>query len=307
MREQKFHIYLDTPSLEQAIKMKKFMQDGKLTDEVIQSIMQEEKPNQREKPAFRDERITEFFNLRNQIYCTDCMELMAHIPDGFVSLILTDPPYGISYQNHFARQPHKQLDGDCGIDYERFAWESYRILRDNSHAYFFTRFDCYPYHYDCLQKAGFTVKNCLVVEKGTVGGIGDLKGSFANNAEWIIFCQKGRRVFQQTQLLENRYKEGTQFHKGREPSKRYKTRFRVWLLRLGLIGDEFKTARHHLLKNLDGNIAWKDPAQAEAQKQRLAEKRLAESVAQAMEQAPTPAISEEDGTQEESEEPRMSM
>ena len=102
-------------------------------------------------------RETEFFDLRNQIYCTDCMELMAHIPDSFVSLILTDPPYGISYQNHFARQPHKRLDGDCGIDYERFAWESYRILRDNSHAYFFTRFDCYPYHFDCLQKAGFTV------------------------------------------------------------------------------------------------------------------------------------------------------
>ena len=47
-----------TPSLAQAIKMKKFMQDDKLTDEVIQSIMEEEKPNQREKPAFRDERIT---------------------------------------------------------------------------------------------------------------------------------------------------------------------------------------------------------------------------------------------------------
>ena len=47
-----------TPSLAQAIKMKKFMQDGRLTDEVIQSIMEEEKPNQREKPVFRDERIT---------------------------------------------------------------------------------------------------------------------------------------------------------------------------------------------------------------------------------------------------------
>lgn len=47
-----------TPSLAQAIKMKKFSRDGKLTEEVILSIMQEEKPNQREKPAFRDERIT---------------------------------------------------------------------------------------------------------------------------------------------------------------------------------------------------------------------------------------------------------
>lgn len=46
-----------TPSLAQAIKMKEFSRDGKLTEEVILSIMQEEKPNQREKPAFRDERI----------------------------------------------------------------------------------------------------------------------------------------------------------------------------------------------------------------------------------------------------------
>lgn len=47
-----------TPSLAQAIKMKEFSRDGKLTEEVILSMMQEEKPNQREKPAFRDERIT---------------------------------------------------------------------------------------------------------------------------------------------------------------------------------------------------------------------------------------------------------
>ena len=47
-----------TPSLAQAIKMKKYNQDGKLTSEVIQSIMEEEKPNQKEKSAFRDERIT---------------------------------------------------------------------------------------------------------------------------------------------------------------------------------------------------------------------------------------------------------
>ena len=47
-----------TPSLAQALKMKKYNQDGKLTSEVIQSIMEEEKPNQKGKPAFRDERIT---------------------------------------------------------------------------------------------------------------------------------------------------------------------------------------------------------------------------------------------------------
>lgn len=49
--------------------------------------------------------------------------------------------------------------------------------------------------------------------------------------------------------------------------------FRVWLLRLGMIGDEFKTARTHLLNHLEGCIAWKDPAQAIAQKERLRKKR----------------------------------
>jgi hypothetical protein len=33
--------------------------------------------------------------------------------------------------------------------------------------------------------------------------------------------------------------------------------FRCWLLRLGLIGDEFKTARLHLMKHLEGNSAWR--------------------------------------------------
>ncbi|WP_409968376.1 amidoligase family protein [Bengtsoniella intestinalis] len=60
--------------------------------------------------------------------------------------------------------------------------------------------------------------------------------------------------------------------------------FRVWLLRLGMIGDEFKTARKHLLGHLEGNIAWKDPAQAQAQKERLRAKREKELSAQAQKQ-----------------------
>ena len=49
--------------------------------------------------------------------------------------------------------------------------------------------------------------------------------------------------------------------------------FRVWLLRLGMIGKEFETARKHLLDHLEGCIAWKDPAQAQRQKERLRAKR----------------------------------
>lgn len=34
--------------------------------------------------------------------------------------------------------------------------------------------------------------------------------------------------------------------------------FRCWLLRLGLIGDEFKNCRKHLMEHLDGNSAWRN-------------------------------------------------
>jgi ParB family chromosome partitioning protein len=50
-----------TPSLAQAIKMKQFSQDGRLNEDVILSIMSEEKPNQVEQLKLPKERISRFF------------------------------------------------------------------------------------------------------------------------------------------------------------------------------------------------------------------------------------------------------
>lgn len=47
-----------TPSHDQTLRMKRFSQEGKLTKEAIEAIMSEEKPNQREKSPFRDNRIS---------------------------------------------------------------------------------------------------------------------------------------------------------------------------------------------------------------------------------------------------------
>ena len=49
-----------TPSLAQAIKMHSFAKEGKLSSEVIESIMSEEKPNQREKISFRADRLRQY-------------------------------------------------------------------------------------------------------------------------------------------------------------------------------------------------------------------------------------------------------
>ena len=49
-----------TPSHAQAIKMRNFSKEGRLTPEVIDSIMQEEKPNQRPKISFKYEELKQY-------------------------------------------------------------------------------------------------------------------------------------------------------------------------------------------------------------------------------------------------------
>lgn len=46
-----------TPSHAQTLRMRRFSEQGKLTNEAIEAIMSEEKPNQKEKSPFRDSRI----------------------------------------------------------------------------------------------------------------------------------------------------------------------------------------------------------------------------------------------------------
>ena len=82
--------------------------------------------------------------------------------------------------------------------------------------------------------------------------------------------------------------------------------FRTWLLRLGMIGDEFKTARTHLLEHLDGCIAWKDPAQAEAQKERLRQKRE-KAMQEAADAASFAADPEQEEALDQEEAPAVSM
>jgi ParB family chromosome partitioning protein len=50
-----------TPSHVQALKMRKFSEEGRLSEDVILSIMQEEKPNQVEQFKMPRERISKFF------------------------------------------------------------------------------------------------------------------------------------------------------------------------------------------------------------------------------------------------------
>jgi len=50
-----------TPSHAQTIRIRRLSEEGKLTDEVMEAIMMEEKPNQRDKVVIRGERIKDLF------------------------------------------------------------------------------------------------------------------------------------------------------------------------------------------------------------------------------------------------------
>lgn len=175
----------------------------------------------------------------NILLCEDGFTVMAHMDDESIDLILTDPPYGIDYQNNYTKERHEKITGDKGINYKKFASECFRILKSNTHAYFFTRFDKYAEHYSALTEAGFKVKNCLIIEKGNNGGCGNLISSYANNAEWIIFCSKGERAFERTTLLKNK-KAGLITNSRGNVIAQYKTRFPTcWF------GDEFPKSTYN--------------------------------------------------------------
>ena len=68
-----------TPSHDQTIRMRKFFEEGKLTTEVIQAIMSEEKPNQKEKITLSMDRVEKFIpknikiSQREDFICKACL------------------------------------------------------------------------------------------------------------------------------------------------------------------------------------------------------------------------------------------
>ncbi|MFS0643806.1 DNA-methyltransferase [Siminovitchia sp. 179-K 8D1 HS] len=168
--------------------------------------------------------------LTNKIYNVDCIEGMKELYEEHgecIDLCVTDPPYGIDYQSNGSLKKKSKLVNDDIPNYKTFGGLVYKLLKPNSHAYFFTRFDVYPEHHKQLTEVGFNIKNLIVAEKMQAGGLGDLKGSFANNIEMVIFAHKGRRIFNKTKLIKNEKPAGKRLNRYANPTNEYKTRFPV--------------------------------------------------------------------------------
>jgi DNA modification methylase len=134
----------------------------------------------------------------NRIYQRDCIEGLSMLAPESIDLVVTDPPYGIDFHSNMRKKSTlvttKGIANDGGDNNEFLAKvieELDRVLKPNTHIYWFTRWDRIMYHQPLLERY-FKVKNALVWRKNG-HSMGDLHGSYAGIYETILFAQKGRR------------------------------------------------------------------------------------------------------------------
>lgn len=131
----------------------------------------------------------------NTIVCGDCLSVMAGMKDDSVDLVVTDPPFGISYVSARPKRPwgiHVPIEGDDAQIWEtwpKIIKEMYRISKMDTACFIFTRWDCWSKLESLL--APWVMKNMIVWDKGTHSA-GDLKGNFGFAHELICFAVKGR-------------------------------------------------------------------------------------------------------------------
>jgi DNA modification methylase len=138
----------------------------------------------------------------NQIVLGDCVEEMKKLPSGSVDLVVTDPPFGVNYESRLRSETFGKIEGD-GKNDPVLSWslaQCYRVLKNNSHIYVFTRWDVLPRFMHLMSYWGFDIKNCLV-GKRTGHSCGSLDYSFSPSYELIIFAHKGgKRTFNETTI-----------------------------------------------------------------------------------------------------------
>ena len=132
----------------------------------------------------------------NKIYAENCLDTMARMPDGFIDAIITDPPYGISYQSA-RRTDRTQWKAKLANDdrpYVEFLPEAFRVLKDQTPLIVFCEWRFQEVFRLAIQHAGFIIKSHIIWDREW-HGMGDLQGSFAPSHDIVWFATKGRFLF----------------------------------------------------------------------------------------------------------------
>ena len=125
--------------------------------------------------------------IKQEIINDDWKNAIKKIKNKSIDLVVTDPPYGMSFQSNHRKIKHKEIKNDDGLEWvSDWVKELKRVCKDNSHLYIF----CSWHNIEIFKKQigdFFNVKNILIWEKNNTG-MGDLEGDFAPKYEMILFC-----------------------------------------------------------------------------------------------------------------------
>lgn len=162
------------------------------------------------------EEITERMNLIKG----DCLsEMDKLVKKGIkVDAIITDPPYGMSFQSNRRKEKYAKITNDTGLSWlPSFIDKAYNLLKQNSHAYFFCSFHKVDVFKQEIEKK-FKLKNILIWEKNNTG-MGDLEGDYAPKYEMCLYAHKGRRLLngQRDSNIMKFSKTGNKLHPTQKP------------------------------------------------------------------------------------------
>ena len=98
----------------------------------------------------------------------DCLERMKEIPDGWVDMVLTDPPYNIARENNFSTMGRSGIDfgeWDKGADLFSYIDECFRVLSKNGSFVVFNDWRNLGDIARYAENVGFVTKDMLRLEK----------------------------------------------------------------------------------------------------------------------------------------------
>lgn len=145
-------------------------------------------------------------------------ELLPTLPDKSIPLLLTDPPYGMSWLSGSKKELDKKITGDDNLDWVP-AWVDAvaRVMKDDSHMYVWCswhKVEVWKYQLERHWK----IKNMLVWHKAG-GGMGDLGGGYGGCHELCFFINNGRDLNgkRDTDVIDGAYRTGNPYHPTQKP------------------------------------------------------------------------------------------
>ena len=159
-------------------------------------------------------KVTDKITITNE----DCLELLKRTKDKSVDLVLTDPPYGMSFQSNYRKEKYNKIENDDNLDWlPDWISEIKRVSKDDAHLYIF----CSWHKIDIFKKElekQFKIKNIIVWCKNG-GGMGDLKGGYGGTHEFIIFINNGKDLNNKrdTDVISKAYRTGNVYHPTEKP------------------------------------------------------------------------------------------